>query len=51
MTSRVARGALGASRAGMRVSSETWMMAECESVLASFVAQVRGVKFYGLGLG
>ena len=41
----VARGALGASRASLRVSSETWMMA---SVLASFVAQVRGVKFYGL---
>ena len=30
------------------VYRETWMMAECESVLASFVAQVRGVKFYGL---
>ena len=24
------------------------MMAECESVLASFVTQVRDVKFYGL---
>jgi len=42
MTSHVA---LGASRASLRVSSEAWRMAECESVLASFVAQVRGVKF------
>ena len=49
MTSHVARGALGASRASPHVSSEAWMMAECESVvLASFVAQVRGVMFYGL---
>ena len=47
MMSHVARDALGASRASLRVSSdhETWMMAECESVVASFVAQVRGVKF------
>ena len=48
MMSHVVRGALGASRASLHVSSETWMMAECESVLASFVAQVRDVKFYGL---
>ena len=49
MTSHVARGALGTSRASLCVSSEVWMMAECESVvLASFVAQVRGVMFYGL---
>ena len=48
MTSHVVRGALGALRASLRVSSQTWM-AECESVvLASFVAQVRGVMFYGL---
>ena len=44
MTSHVERGDLGASRASLR---ETWMMAECESVLASFVAQVGGVKSYG----
>ena len=49
MTSHVARGALGASRASLRVLSEAWMMAECESVvLASFVTQVRGVMFYSL---
>ena len=49
MTPHVARGALGTSRASLRVSSETWMMAECEYiVLASFVAQVRGVMFHGL---
>ena len=48
MTSHIARGALGALRASLRVLSEMWMMAECESVLASFVAQVRGVRFYGL---
>ena len=49
MTSHVARGTLGASRASLRVSSEAWMMVECESVVpASFVAQVRGVMFYGL---
>ena len=49
MTSLVARGALGALRASLRVSSETWMMVKCESVvLASFVAQVRDVMFYGL---
>ena len=49
MTSYVARCAFGASRASFRVSSETWMVAECECiVLASFVAQVRGVMFYGL---
>ena len=46
MTYHVARSA---SRANPRVSSETWMMAECESVvLASLVAQVRGVTLYGL---
>ena len=46
MTSHVARGD---SRASLRVSSEAWMMAEYGSVvLASFVAQVRGVVFYGL---
>ena len=45
----VARSALGASWASLYLSSETWMMAECESVvLASFVAQVRGGMFYGL---
>ena len=33
---------------GLACASEAWMMAECESVLASFVAQVRGVKCYGL---
>ena len=48
MTSHVACGALGASWASLPVSSETWKMAECESVLTLFVAQVRGVKFYGL---
>ena len=49
MTSHVPRGTLGASRASLRLSSEAWMMAECESVVpASFVAQVRGVMFYGL---
>ena len=37
MTSHVVRCALGASRTSLRVSSETWIMAECESVvLASF---------------
>ena len=45
MTSHVACGALGASRASPHVLSETWMMVDCESVLASFVSQVRGVKF------
>ena len=34
MTSHVARGALGASQASLHVSSETWMMAECESVVS-----------------
>ena len=49
MTSHVGCGALGASRASLRVSSKAWMMAECESVvLVSFVTQVRGVMFYGL---
>ena len=49
MTSHVACGALGASWASLCVSSEVWMVAECRSVvLASFVAQVRGVMFYGL---
>ena len=33
MTSHVARDALGASRASLRVSSETWMVAECEFVV------------------
>ena len=48
MTSHVAHGALGASQASLSVSSETWM-AKCESVfLTSFVAQVRGIVFYGL---
>ena len=47
MTSHVARGAFGALRASLRVSSEVWKMAECESVvLTSFVTQVRGVMFY-----
>ena len=41
MTSHVACDALGASRASLRVSSEAWMTAECESVvLVSFDAQV-----------
>ena len=45
MMSHVARGALGALRTSLHVSSETWKMVECESVvLASFVAQVRGVR-------
>jgi len=48
MTSHVARGTHGASRASLHVSSETSMMVECESVLASFAAQVRGIVFYGL---
>ena len=49
MTSHVACGALGASRASLCVSSEAWMVAECRFVvLASFVAQVRAVMFYGL---
>ena len=49
MTYHVARSTLGALRASLRVSSETWMMAECEFVvLASLVAQVRGVTLYGL---
>jgi len=49
MTSHVARGTFGASQASLRVLSEMWMMAECESVvLALFVTQVRGVMFYGL---
>ena len=41
MTYHVARSTLRALRASLRVSSETWMMAECEFVvLASLVAQV-----------
>jgi len=34
---------------GLRACIVAWMMAECESVLlASLVAQVRGIMFYGL---
>ena len=45
MTSHVAGGALGASRASLCVSSETWMMAECESVLVSLSHRFEASNF------